>query len=530
VRRLDLKLRGPRPAPGLAGIAGHLREGWTATWWSEEAVALASLERVFGAGAQPLAALVACLRETAQSLCGDALWAGPAGRAASELLAELEAEAPAGPPTVDPQVLPALLRTLLDETAVRPPQGGHPRLAIHGLIEARLQTADLLILGGLNEGVWPGTPAPDPWLAPRIRAELGLPGLERRIGVAAHDFAQGLGAPQVLLTRARRDARSPTLASRFWLRLAAMAGVGFEEVEGVTGWVRSLDDPGEHTPVERPEPLPPSALRPKVISVTEVDRLKADPYAFYARRILGLRPLDAVDADPSPADRGNAVHDILEHWVREDGCRVERLRERALAMLHDKSTHPMLRALWQPRLMAAIEWIAGQIAGNEAEGRRVASAEGKGRIEIARVTLSGRYDRIDRFADGSIAIIDYKTGKPPSAAAVRAGYSLQLGLLGMIAERGGFPGVRGTASAFEYWSLGKSKEGFGYAFSPVDPAGVRDKIVTGEFASVAADNFTQAVGEWLTGTRAFTAKLVPEYAPYAEYDQLMRRDEWYGRD
>ena len=530
VRRLDLKLRGPRPAPGLDGVAGRSGEGWTAQWWGEASALLAPLERAFAGGAQPLAELIACLRVTAQALCGDALWAGPAGRAAADLLAELEAEAPAGPPTVDPRVLPALLRTLLDEVAVRPPQGGHPRLAIYGLIEARLQTADLLILGGLNEGVWPGTPAPDPWLAPRIRSELGLPGLERRIGVAAHDFAQGLGAPQVLLTRARRDARSPTLASRFWLRLAAMAGDRFEAAEGVTGWVRSLDDPGEHVPAVRPEPLPPAALRPKAISVTEVDRLKADPYAFYARRILGLRPLDAVDADPSPADRGSAVHDILEHWVKEDDCGVERLRERALALLNDQSTHPMLRALWQPRLMAAVEWIAGQIAANEADGRRVASAEGKGRIDIAGVTLSGRYDRIDRLADGTIAIIDYKSGKPPSTAAVREGYSLQLGLLGVIAEREGFSDVTGTASAFEYWSLGKSKDGFGYVASPVDPAGARDRIVTAEFAGVAAENFSEAVGDWLTGERAFTAKLVPEYAPYTEYDQLMRRDEWYGRE
>jgi ATP-dependent helicase/nuclease subunit B len=530
-RAVDLKLRGPRPAPGLDGVTTHLADASAAPWWKDAAALLVPLEASFVHGAQPLGPLIACLRETANALCGDALWGGPAGRSAAALLAELEAEAPAGPPTIDPRVLPSLLRTLLAEAAVRlPPGQQHPRLAIYGLIEARLQTADLMILGGLNEGVWPGTAAPDPWLAPRIRTELGLPGLERRIGIAAHDFAQGLGAPEVLLTRARRDARSPTLASRFWLRLAAMAGDRFEQAEGVTGWVRSLDDPGEHAPADRPEPLPPAELRPRVISVTEVDRLKADPYAFYARRILRLMPLDPVDADPTPAQRGNAVHDILERWYKEDGCRVDALRTRALTMLHDERTHPMLRALWQPRLLAAIDWIAGQIAINEARGRRVASAEGKGRIEIAGVTLSGRYDRIDRIDGGGIAIVDYKTGKPPSAAAVRAGYSLQLGLLGVIAERGGFADVHGTAEAFEYWSLGKGKDGFGYVATPVDPAGARDRIVTSEFAGIAADNFTEAVGEWLTGERAFTAKLVPEYAPYAEYDQLMRRDEWYGRD
>jgi ATP-dependent helicase/nuclease subunit B len=528
-RALDLALRGPRPAAGLAGVAGAV-EGRAAAFWLEASALLAPVEAAFARGPQPLAEMLACLREAAAALCGDALWSGPAGRAAAELLAELEAEAAAGPPAVDPQSLPALLRTLLDEAVVRPPQGGHPRLAIYGLIEARLQTADLMILGGLNEGIWPGSPAPDPWLAPRIRAELGLPGLERRIGMAAHDFAQGLGAPRVLLTRARRDARSPTLASRFWLRLSAMAGDRFAHHATLVDWVRGLDDPGEHRPADRPAPAPPVSERPRAISVTEVDRLKADPYAFYARRMLALMPLDAVDADPSAAWRGTAVHDILEQWCKQDGCRVEGLRPRALAMLADARTHPMMRALWQPRLLEAIDWIARTIAANEALGRRVARAEGKGRIEIAGVTLSGRYDRIDTLADGGIGIVDYKTGKPPSAAAVRAGFSLQLGLLGLIAERGGFEDVSGVARAFEYWSLGKGKDGFGYVATPVDEHGKRDRIPTGEFATIAAANFADVAARWLTGDEAFTAKLVPEYAPYAEYDQLMRRDEWYGRD
>jgi ATP-dependent helicase/nuclease subunit B len=186
--------------------------------------------------------------------------------------------------------------------------------------------------------------------------------------------------------------------------------------------------------------------------------------------------------------------------------------------------------LWRPRLVEAIGWIAQTVAAQDADGRKVASAEGKGHIEIAGVKLSGRYDRVDRLADGSLAIVDYKTGKPPSSAAVRAGYSLQLGLLGAIAERGGFADVAGRAGGFEYWSLGKKRDQFGYVESPVDAEGKRDKIVTSEFTTIAIANFVDAAANWLTGDAPFTAKLVPEYAPYAEYDQLMRRDEWYGRD
>ena len=447
----------------------------------------------------------------------------------ADLLGELEAEAAAGPRDVDPASLAPLLTTLMDEIAVRPPQGGHPRLAIYGLLEARLQTADVMILAGLNEGVWPAQPAPDPWLAPRIRAELGLPGLDRRVGLAAHDLASALGAPEVILTRARRDARSPAIASRFWLRLEAMSG-GLARAESLEEWTRRLDDPGEHRPADRPAPVLPVDQRPKRISVTEVDRLKADPYAFYARRVLGLAALDPIDADPSAAWRGTAVHAILENWAKQDGCAPDKLHARARAMLADERTHPMLRALWQPRLMEAIDWIAATMIDLDAAGRRVVAVEASGEAAIAGVTLRGKADRIDRLADGALAIVDYKTGKPPSTAAVRAGYSLQLGLIGAIAERGGFQGISGKAAAFEYWSLGKGRDGFGYIATPVDPAGKRDRIPTDDFTSIAATHFADAAAQWLTGDAPFTAKLHPEYAPYADYDQLMRLDEWYGRE
>ncbi len=531
VRRLDRELRGPRPPTGLNGIALHLEER-AGAWWSEIRTALEPLAAGFASAERSLTDMVAAVRDAATTLAGDDAWRGPAGRAAADLLAELEVEAPGGPGDVTLQGFASLLRQLMDETAIRPPQGGHPRIAIYGLIEARLQRADLMILGGLNEGVWPASPAPDPWLAPRIRAVLGLPGLERAVGVAAHDFGQALGAPEVLITRARRDARSPAIPSRFWLRLAAMAGDEFDRArdDRLEAWTRLIDAGGTPTPVGQPAPSPPSHLRPTAISVTQVDRLKADPYAFYAQRILRLKALDPVDADPSAAWRGNAVHGILEAWARDDACRVDTLRPRALAMLNNASTHPLLRALWQPRLLKAVEWIAERMAIEQAAGRMVIAAEGKGGTRIAGIDLSGRFDRIDRLPDGTLAIVDYKTGKAPSSSAVRAGFSMQLGLLGAIAEAGGFAGISGIAGGFEYWSLAKYRDSFGNVSSPVDPNGKNDRVVTSEFVERARAVFAEAAERWLTGDEAFVAKLNPEYAPYAEYDQLMRRDEWYGRD
>lgn len=537
VRRFDLLLRGPRPAAGLAGIGHYLEARLASTdniliWWNNLNAILRPLETAFTT-ATSLPPLFAAIREAAGVLSGDKVWAGHQGHQAAALYSEMEAAAKEGPRDSDPRSFVFLLEQILSNMAVRPPQGGHPRIAILGLLEARLQQADLMILGGLNEGTWPALPAPDPWLAPRVRQELGLPGLERRIGLSAHDLANALGAPQVLITRARRDASAPAIASRFWLRLKAMAGPQWREAREYRNLALRIDEPGSHSPATQPAPCPPAATRPRDIAVTDMDRLKADPYSFYARKMLGLSALDPVDAEPSAAWRGTAVHDMLEKWAAEDGWDAAKLEARARLMLAQSDAHPMMRALWQPRLMKAIHWIARQVADNWSQGRRPLLAEKWGRLHIGGVNLAGKADRIDVMSDGTLAIVDYKTGKPPSGKQVAAGYSMQLGLLGLIAEKGEFDGLaeRRTASVFEYWSLGRDpkSDSFGYFLSPVDPKGNYGKIVTEEFTQHAQRHLLDAIEKWLIGEAPFTAKLHPEIPTYGDYDQLMRLEEWYGR-
>ena len=182
----------------------------------------------------------------------------------------------------------------------------------------------------------------------------------------------------------------------------------------------------------------------------------------------------------------------------------------------------MLRALWAPRLLEAIDWIAALERDNQAQGRRPLAAETDGEAAVAGITVYGRADRIDRLADGGLAIVDYKTGQPPSYKAVNEGFALQLGLLGLIGRAGGFEGL-GDPTAFEYWSLARYRGQFGRLVHP-------DKdMAEGEFLAHAYRNFAEAAGKWLTGTEPFTAKLNPVYAPYGDYDQLMRLEEWYGR-
>jgi ATP-dependent helicase/nuclease subunit B len=441
---------------------------------------------------------------------------------AAELLAELQSSEAAAQLVVSAEEAVPLLRQLLDSQAVRPPYGGHPRIFIWGLLEARLQRADLLVLGGLNEGVWPALPAPDPWLPPKVRATLKMPTLEFRIGLAAHDFASALGAPEVLITRARRDSRSPTVASRFLLRLEAISG-GLPRDHALERITRALDDAGAPKPVEQPKPSPPADERPKEIWVTQVDRLKADPFAFYASAMLRLRELDSVDADHTARWKGEAVHKVFEEWLVRDVCDPDRLRARAEALLAGGTIHPMLRALWAPRLLEAIDWIAELERGNRAEGRKPLKAEIEGEAPLAGILVHGRADRIDRLPDGGLAIVDYKTGKPPSKKAIQAGFALQLGLLGLIGRAGGFEGVGGEPEVFEYWSLVRDRDKFGKCIRA-------DKDMDeGEFLDLAYSAFADAARKWLTGTEPFTAKLNPAYAPYSDYDQLMRLEEWHGR-
>ena len=183
----------------------------------------------------------------------------------------------------------------------------------------------------------------------------------------------------------------------------------------------------------------------------------------------------------------------------------------------------MVRALWAPRLLEAIDWIAGVERENQAEGRRPIAAEADGEAALAGVTVYGRADRIDRLPDGGLAIIDYKTGQPPSQKAVDEGFALQLGLLGLIGRAGGFEGVSGDPEAFEYWSLARYRGKFGRLMRP-------DKdMEPGEFLVHAGRNFAQVARDCLAGSKPFTAKLNPAYAPYGDYDQLMRLEEWYGR-
>lgn len=546
-RQLELELRGPRPAPGLAALRERIgrlarRTAGIGDWWQAVEAALAPLfvrDAAAGDGAdgeapaRPLGGHVDLLARAAEAICGDPLWAGADGRALSAFVDDLRLHGSEAGPALAPGDLPAVLREAMDPVAVRPPYGGHPRVAIYGLLESRMARADLVICGGLNEGVWPPRPAPDPLLAPPVMRALGVPGADFRIGLSAHDLAAALGAPEVVLSRAARDEGGPAIPSRFLLRVKALLGDRLLESHRESAAVdlaRAIDDtPGQPPVYPRPEPRPDASQRQVDIAVTALDRLLGDPYQFYAREILALRSLDPLDADPSAAWQGTAAHAILERWhrARADDPRV-RLAPIADDVLEEMNMHPLMRGLWRPRLLAALEWVERAIGEDGA--RQAIAIERKGEMTVEGVRIHGRADRIDRLADGTLAIVDYKTGKPPGWKMVEQGFALQLGLIGMMARAGGIADVEGEPVAFEYWSLAKNRAGgFGYVETPLRVGSKRTGIEPDRFLPLTEAKLREAIGDYIRGDAPFTARKNPDYPGYADYDQLMRLDEWQAR-
>ncbi|MCB5424667.1 double-strand break repair protein AddB [Altererythrobacter sp. CC-YST694] len=538
-RALERDMRGPRPEPGLAvprRLAMKLaeRDPGILPWWEHIEAALVPLLELGGRDEAPLADLLDALASAGEALCGEALWAREDGRALASLVEDLRLHARDVGTLLAPQDLHAVLRERMDAIAVRPPWGGHSRVAIYGLLEARMTRAELVICGGLNEGSWPQIPTQDSLLAPAILRILGVPAADFRIGLSAHDLAGLLGAPEVVLSRADRDISGPAIPSRFLLRVEALLGeklLGDHREAEAVRLARAIDAAPRAPQYLRPQPMPSAERRKVPISVTALDRLRGDPYQFYANAILKLRSLDALDTVPTAAWRGDAAHKILEAWHLEGG-ELAPIAERVLEQIN---AHPLMRTLWRPRLMAALQWIESELTERLPE-RKVAAVEAWGEMEVRGVTLRGRADRIDRLPGGELAIVDYKTGSPPSGRMVEEGFALQLGVLGLMAQAGKIRDsagevITGEPTHFEYWSFGKnpqSETGFGKRDEPIKEGRKKTGLLREEFLERTEDYLHDALSRWILGAEPFTARLNPDLPNYGEYDQLMRLDEWMG--
>ncbi|MET0576444.1 MAG: double-strand break repair protein AddB [Mesorhizobium sp.] len=348
-----------------------------------------------------------------------------------------------------PDVLGALIAT----EVVKPASGGDGRVSIWGALEARLQTVDTLVLGGLNEGSWPRRAEADRFMSRVMKAGIDLEPPERRIGLAAHDFWTAMGTEKVVLTRAARSGDAPAVPSRWLQRLLTFAGDHHTRQlrargDELLGWARALDKGAEKPFVKRPKPKPRLDARPKRFSVTEIETLRRDPYAVYARRILGLVPVEPLVRDPGAAERGTLFHEIMHRFTQAD---VDAASPDAASVLLDigrtcfaEIALPAdVQAVWWPRFEALagniLDWErsrADGVTGRRPEERAEAVPVGE-----TGATLSGRADRIDLRPAGMADILDYKTGSSPSRGQAHTLLAPQLALEGALLKRGAFKDI-----------------------------------------------------------------------------------------
>jgi double-strand break repair protein AddB len=464
------------------------------------------------------------------------LWEKETGTIARSAFQKLSQDADAAG-TLSVPDYQALFRSVIGAETVREARAAHPKIAIWGTLEARVESADVLILGGLNDTIWPGIESPDPWLNRAMRQQVGLPPPERLIGLSAHDFQQGCGAAELVLSRSVRDGDAPTVASRWVVRiLNLLNGLGDPGVDAVKTivergqvWIdlsRLLDRPASQVkPAVRPAPMPPADARLDRLSVTQVERLIRDPYAVYAAKILQLKRLDPLGREPDAMIRGIALHSVVERFVKTwpdtlpDDARDALLRV-AEEVLAEEVPWPAMQRIWLARLAR----IAGWFVEGEAERRTrgaVLTQEVEGQRQIAELgfTLTAKADRIDRDADDGLIIYDYKSGSPPSKDEIKY-FKKQLQLEAAIAAVGGFDDVQaGTPVALEYIGLsGKAMSSAGEVLD--EPTSFQD-------AQEVWTELTELMTAYADPTKGFPARPRMQKMGYAyEFDHLARKGEW----
>ncbi|HEY7646093.1 MAG TPA: double-strand break repair protein AddB [Hyphomicrobiales bacterium] len=486
--------------------------------------------------AQLAVAHARCATVIAADEAGNPPLHSPDGDAMSIFMAALSAGTPG--PELTLAEYPALFRSLIRLETVRSTTPAHPRLQILSAMEARLTSADLVILAGLNEGVWPEAADPGPWLNRTMRDALGLPPPERRTRLAAHDVWQMAGAAEVILTRSLKSGGAPTVASRWLMRLEALlTGMGLDDAlappKPWLAWAMTRNDAAAPSPVKAPAPCPPFDARPRRLSVSDIETLIANPYAIYAKHILGLQPLADLDAELGGSERGQIIHDILHRFARRYPDSLPKDCARELMAIFDKSAalygdQPRISAFWRPRLERFAAWFTETEA--ERRGEAIVFTEQRGEFEFetdrASFTLTARADRIDLHPDGGLAIYDYKSGTMPGDSAVAAFKAPQLPLEALIAATGGFDGVDSDRVIKLAYISAKGGE----------PPGAERALTKGTpdaLAEGAHEGLVALINRFDEETTPYSAIRRTAFADTYRYDpyaHLARVAEWVGAD
>lgn len=565
-------LRGPAPRPGIDGLRDRLAvarddpQGALADRPDAPEDLAGFVDRVERCLAPllsladtpvalPVADLLAALVEAAEALAAtdrqdgaDRLWSGEDGNALGQHLAALIAFCDVLPPQ-RVAVLDGLLAASMSGQAVhsrralrgRDDNALHPRIFIWGLMEARLQSVETMVLGGLVESVWPPATDPGPWMSRPMRARVGLPSPERTIGQAAHDFVScACAAPDIVLSVPGRRDGAPTVPARWLVRLDAYLAGRRQALAAhpALSWLAQLDRPADAPrPVAPPRPRPPLPMRPRSLTITEIETWMRDPYAIHARHVLGLRRLPEIEEAADAADYGNIVHGALDRWFRRpapdcgaEGVGAAGLRALFAQELAAARLRPALAAWWAPRLARIADWVIGAEAARQAgrggDAPVLTRTEQAGRALLTGLpggdfVLRGRVDRVDRAADGALTLFDYKTGTLPRRRSVFAGWQSQLVLEAAMMERGAFgPELAGPVAELLYWRLTGGPEA-----GEVLPVATGQELA--DLIAAAWDNLRGLIAMYDDPAQPYLSHPHPDESPrFADYARLARVAEW----
>jgi ATP-dependent helicase/nuclease subunit B len=517
----------------LHPIVAHLKDAD----WQEMRACLARIVEVLGSlsprSVSSFGEHLNGLISVAERISGDGFWDGVEAEELETLIESFRQESRRLPICSFARAS-ATIRRHLQRIPVREIKNAGTRLSILGLLEARLVHPESIILGGLNEGIWPRLPDPGPWLNRPMRDVFGMQQPERNIGQSAHDFVQAFGAPHVFLTWARRDGMDPAIPSRWILRLQTILKAAGHRPEDMPSdpwqtWAARLDraDTLRPTPLGKPQPRPPVEARPRRISVSRVETLIRDPYAIYADAVLKLRPLPNIAAAPDAALRGTLFHKAIGDFftlypkaLPVDA--VERFIALGEEIFRPFRNDPEIMGFWWTRFQRLARWIVENEAPLRSDVAEVI-AEAKGNLPLkigeADFTLSARADRIDIFSDGMARIVDFKSGAIPSDPKIKEGFSPQLTLEAAMLERG----------AFEHVGKHKTSELIYIRITGGIPAGEL-KLIDLEPMAVAREHLARLVG-LLGKYQNPNLAYLPRYAienveAVCDYDHLSRYREW----
>jgi ATP-dependent helicase/nuclease subunit B len=491
-----------------------------------------------GARETPLSARVAALRASAEAVTAGPIGGEAACVGAEEFLALLDSlEAAQAPLDFDASGFAAFLDSLLLEVTVRGPRRAHPRLKILGPLEARLIDADLVLLAGFDETIWPPQAEAGAFLNRSMRVKLGLSPPERRIGQSAHDFEMAVGAGSVVLSRAMKRDGAPTVASRFVTRLRALSGDAFvackRRGDAMVAVAAALDHPEASKSCGRPEPRPPLELRPTQLRVTRIETLRRDPYSIYAERILRLTPLEPLGAEPGAREMGTAIHAAIEAFVRAhpSGPTPADARDTLIALARGQLEiflrDPEFLAFKWPRVIMGLDHaLLFETARRALKTEIFIEEKGEWLIPLndgSTFRLTARADRIEVDAEGCAHVFDYKTGTPPSNPQVLVGFAPQLTLQAAMIAQGAFKEIR----HFEPASAGYLHIA-GLAPGDGEPQWIKPK--SGTFGALAAEHGSQLItllNQFREARRSYPSRPYVAFASrHSDYDHLARVKEW----